>query len=238
MTNAHYIYLLSAVTDVEKVVKDHQADFDELINDTFSEAELLQHEALVDSIGAIFVQPLFTEMTFEDFYPDLLRAESQRAFFDNCRSSICVENMPDFFLNPFQVTYLIELLRNFDEVLIDRGSVEELEFKQSYLEKLKKYKNIFSLLTEVPSKPLETKTTKPVDPIDFLLGDVYREIEKLQPSQIEVALIEKPEKLLKTYQALKDEKLDASALLKKSGLNAKDFDDNLEKLKFLLRKLN
>jgi hypothetical protein len=40
-----------------------------------------------------------------------------------------------------------------------------------------------------------------------------------------------------TFFAIKDEKLDASSLLRKSGLNAKDFDDNLERLKFFLKKI-
>jgi hypothetical protein len=54
---------------------------------------------------------------------------------------------------------------------------------------------------------------------------------------VEDLLKEQSEKLKKTFFAIKDEKLDASSLLKKSGLNAKDFDDNLERLKFFLKKI-
>ena len=236
MSKAHYFYFRLSVHDLDKKVKAFQLDFEHLVNDTFSETELTGLETLLDDICAIFVQPIFSEMTFEDFYPNANEEQKQRDFFEAARSSICLDNLPAFESNPFQVTYLIELLRDFDEVLIDTGGVNELMFKKEYVDNLKKYKNIFSLIPDEPKKTLEVKTTRPVDPIDFLIQDVIKELQRLEAASVAEWVKELPEKTQTVYQALLEESSDASALLKKSGLNAKDFDDNLERLKFFLKK--
>lgn len=242
MTKAHYFYFLSPLGELERKVKTHQLDFDELINDTFTDSELIPFEKMLDSISAIFVQPIISELTFEDFYANPSEELKQRSFFEECKSSICLENIPDFETNPFQVTYLIELLRNFDEVLIDKGGVSELTFKKEYLEELKKYKNIFSLVPATETiKPIPVKSSRPVDPIDFLILDVYKELDRVINSQlfshVSSQMEQQSEKLQKTFHAMKEERLDATMLLRKSGLNAKDFDDNLERLKFFLKKI-
>jgi len=241
MAKSHCFYMLFPLPELERVVKIFQLDFDELINDTFTDSELVNFEKMLDSISAIFVQPIMSELTFDDFYPKDSESIKQRAFFMECRSSIILENLPDFHDNPFQVTYLIELLRNLDEVLIDTGGINELVFKKDYLESLKRHKNIFSLLPPTILKPLEIITTKPVNPIDFLILDVYKEFDRLQKLERMDLVLEQmgtqSEKLQKTYVAMKDERLDASLLLRKSGLNPKDFDDNLERLKFFLKKI-
>jgi len=80
-----------------------------------------------------------------------------------------------------------------------------------------------------------------VDPIDFLILDVYKELERLRNSakwqEVTQGMEAQPEKTRMAYSAMLDDKLDASLLLRKSGLNAKDFDDNLERLKFYLKKI-
>ncbi len=225
-----------SVEDLDKKFKAFQLDFDHLLNDTFTEEELSTYENLIDEIGAVFVQPIFSEMTFDDFYTNDEAAENQRLFFETCRSSICLENLPDFSLNPFQVTYLIELLRDFDEVLIDTGGINELMYKKEYIANLKRYKNIFSLLKDEAPKVVEVKTTQPIDPIDFLIRDVYRELDRLDSGAMSTLIADQSEKMQKAYLALAGERLDASSLLKRSGLNAKDFDDTLERLKFWLKR--
>ncbi|MBA2404860.1 MAG: hypothetical protein H0V66_08830 [Bdellovibrionales bacterium] len=241
MAKAHYFYLLASLSEVERIVVAHQQDFDDLINDTLTETEMTPFERILDSIAAIYVQPISNEITFDDFHSGESQALRQRSFFDECKSSICLDHLPEFDSNPFQVTYLIELLRNFEEVLIDTGGVNELVFKKEYLEELKKNKNIFSLIPQTEVKPIVVRTNKPIDPIDFLIQDVYRELDRLiglNKLDLVLELLEtQPEKTKKTFIALKDEKLDASTLLRKSGLIAKDFDDNLERLKFFLRKI-
>lgn len=241
MSHANYFYLLTPLSELERIVEAHKIDFEELLNDTFSETELTTFEKLLDSISAIFVQPIISELTFDEFYAKENEALKQRCFFEECCSSICVENIADFHTNPFQVTYLIELLRNFDEVLIDTSGVNELLFKKDYVDNLKRYKNIFSLLTQPDTKPIEIKTNKPIDPIDFLILDVYKELERItgidKNNTLYAQMETQSEKMKKTFFAMANEKLDASMLLKKSGLNAKDFDDNLERLKFALKKI-
>lgn len=239
MSKAHYFYSRLPLKELEKIVEAHQSDFDELIQDTFTEEELNGLERMIDSIAAIYAQPIISEMTFADFYPKESEALKQEEFFEHCKSSVLIDNLPDFHTNPFQVTYLLELLRNFDEVLIDTGGVNELMFKKEYVEGLKKFKNIFSLLPDEPARPMEVKSTKPVDPIDFLILDVYKELDRLSDRMhlVHEQMDSQPEKTRKTFNAMKDERLDASTLLRRSGLNAKDFDDNLERLKFFLKKI-
>lgn len=241
MFEAHYFYLLYPLNELERLVESHRLDFEELIKDTFSDAELEKYEGMLDSIAAITPQPLISELTFEDFYVTQGQELRQRSFFDECKSSICIENLPDLHSNPFQVTYLIELLRNFEEVLIDKGGIYEIQFKKEYLEEIKRHKNIFSLLPEEIKKPLAVTTSVPVDPMDFIILDVYKEIDRLKSigrlEEVTQGASSLPEKTRKTYMAMLDAKLDSSLLLKKSGLNAKDFDDNLERLKFYLKKI-
>lgn len=241
MANAHYFYLPLTVADLEKKVRTHQQEFDEYLNETFSETELNQFERELDSIAAVFVQPIFSEMSFDDFYANPDEEDGQRFFFDACKSSICLENLPDFHSNPFQITWLLQLLELFDDVLIDQGGVEELEFKAHYVEKLKKYKSVDSMISSPLEKPIEVKTTKPVFPIDFLILDVYREIDRLKSNQQIYRAIESieslPEKTQKIFKVVMNERLDSTSLLKKCGLNPKDFGDYLEKLKFFLKRI-
>jgi hypothetical protein len=49
-------------------------------------------------------------------------------------------------------------------------------------------------------------------------------------------LQEQNEKTKKLFFVMREEDLDSDGLLRKSGMNAKDFDDYLEKLKFYLKK--
>lgn len=241
MFEAHSYYLLFPLKELEKLIEAHRLDFEELINDTFMDSDLEKYEYLLDAIAVVTAQPLISELTFDDFYFSESEEIKQRSFFGECKSSICIENLPDLHNNPFQVTYLIELLRNFSEALIDRGGIHEVQFKKDYLEELKKYKNIFSLIPEEPKKSIEVKTLAPVDPIDFLILDVYKELDRLKNSDklpdVAHGIEAQPEKTKITYKAMLGDRLDASLLLRKSGLNAKDFDDNLERLKFYLKKI-
>ena len=238
MSKAHYFYLKMPVTELEKLVDKHLESFEILLKDSFSDEELTPHEKMLDSMAAVFAQPIISELSFEDFYTNENQAEKQRAFFESAKSSISLENMPYWQSNPFQVTYLIDLVSKFDEILIDTGGVNELMFKEDYLKELAKYKAIDSLYTEKVEKKIEVKTSRPVDPIDFTILDVYKQIERLKEEQ-KLETIDIPsEKRMAIFTVMKNEKnLNAQALLIKSGLIAKDFGDNLESLKFFLKKI-
>lgn len=241
MTRTHYFYFRLTVKELETLVEAHQIDFDHLIKDSFSDDLLLQNENFLDDLAAVIVQPILSELSFDDFYADPNLENEQRAFFGQCRSSLCLENLPYFQTNPLQVTYLLMLLERISEALIDQGGVSALVFKGHYIEELRRYKNLDSLLKGVPEKILETKTSKPVHPIDFVIQDIYREVDRLQTAgkifSTEEILSSQSEKVQKLFAIMRGEKLDAGTLLKKSGLIPKDFGDYLERLKFSLKKI-
>lgn len=241
MSRSHYFYFPVSVTELEQVVLAHQIEFDTMVGDLFSEDEILVFEKLLDSIAAVYVQPILSELSFDDFYPDPPFYDKQREFFLACRSSLAIENLPYLESNPFQVSYLKQLLSNFSEVLIDRGSVQELQFKAVYLENLNKFKDIDSLIPEHTPKVVEAPSSRPVDPIDFLVLDVYKEIERIRHSDnsevMDKVLLNQSLKVQKIYQAMKIGQYDATTVFQKAGLTPKDFDDHLEKLKFLLKKI-
>ena len=239
MSRSHYFYFKLSVKDLEPLVSAYQVEFDALLEDCFSDEELIQYEKMIDAIAAVYVQPILSEMSFDDFYADEKNEEVQRSFFESARSSICLENLPYFESNPFQVTYLQSLLSRFPEVLIDSGGVHELVFRDQYLLELSKHKDIDSLISEYVAPKQEVKTSRPVDPIDFFIFDVYKELDRLKAEgkTADIRLDDQSEKLKKIFFVMSAEKLDSSALLRKTGLGAKEFDDTLERLKFFLKKI-
>lgn len=237
MTN-HSFFTALSVRDLELMLKSHQEEFDTLIGDSFSEDELVQCEKWLDALAAVYVQPILTDLTFDDFYADPKCEEEQRKFFARCKSSLSLENIPYFESNPFQISYLQMLLKRFEEVLIDQGGVNELVFKDDYLLKLGKFKNMDSLLGAAPVAPVvREKSSKPIDQIDFFVRDVYLEIQRLDGMGLLDSVEISGEKANKIFQVMKNEFLDSSEIYRKSGLNAKEYDDNMERLKFTLKKL-
>ena len=241
MSRSLYLYSQLQLKDLDTLVEGHKSAFDEMIGDTFSDEEMEPLEKLLDAIAAVTVQPIIADLSFDDFYPATGQEEQQQSYFKSCRSSICLENVPYYESNPFQVTYLFDLLAKLGEVLIDRGGVNELMFKDSFLQHLKKHKGMESIVPVVAEAPREIKTNKPVDPIDFLILDVYKEIQRLQQSGKLMLALEglqqQSEKTKKIFFVMREERLEAGALFQKCGLGAKDFDDYLEKLKFFLKKI-
>lgn len=229
-----YIYLRLPLADLEALIESFKEDFDNLLNDTFSDHELQMFEKKIDEIAAVYTQPILTELSFDDFYADPETEAEQRSFFESCKSSISIENIPFLESNPFQVNYLRKLLNLFPQALVDKGGVSELAFKDSFLKEIQSFKDIDSIMPEPEKKPLEVKTTKPVDPIDFLILDVYKEFDRLEGKVLDSTDLSV--KVQKIYSVMKDHKMDSTQLLRAIGLNPKDFDDGLERLKFWLRK--
>lgn len=229
MSKTLLIYSPLSVVDLTLKVEAHQEEFDILLGDSFSDEELEAHETTLEAIASIEVQPIIEELTFEDLNPRPEEEERQRAFFSKCKSCICLEHVPYLESNPFQVTYLIDLLWMLDEVLIDAGGMEELVFKQSFLHDLKSFTTMETLL------PKEKPVAKVVlGPVEQLVRDVERELARLTAAGVNPGEI--PEKLASLYELSLKGGLDASALLRHSGLNPKDFGDRLESLKFFLKK--
>ena len=217
------------VVDLALKVEAHQEEFEILLGDSFSDDELEAHEATLEAIASIEVQPIIEELTFDDLNPQPEDEERQRAFFGKCKSCICLEHVPYLESNPFQVTYLIDLLWTLDEVLIDAGGMEELVFKKSFLHDLKSFNSMEVLL------PKEKPAPKVVlGPVEQLVNDVERELSRLKAASITPGEI--PEKLVSLFELCRQGGLDAGGLLRSSGLNPKDFGDRLESLKFFLKK--
>lgn len=235
MSKSITCYFLVKLPNLEKVVEDFQKSFNILLEDTFSDDELTVFEKEIDGIAAVYVQPVLSELTFDDFYPGK-DEEKKKFFFESCQSSILFDHLPYLESNPFQISYLRELLSRFDEVLIDRGGINELMFKDEFLKFIAHHKSMDSLIHSFVPKKIEVKTIKPVDPIDFLVIDVYKEIERLKDKDISTE--ELSPGLGKLLYVMRNEYLDPATLYVKSGLNAKNFDDGLEKLKFFLRKIS
>lgn len=236
MTASLTLFLPFKLSDTEAIVEAFKEEFDIQLKDIFSDDELIILEPKLDALGAVFVQPILNELTFDDFYAAPDKEDSQRNFFAGCKSSIAIENMPYLETNPVQVTYLKDLIGKFPEILIDRGGVSEILFKNDFLGILSSYKDMLSLAggEKIPAKIVRTGTV-PVDPIDFLIRDVYKELSRLK--DLEIDSKDLSPKLQKIFTVMKNETtVDASELLKKTSLNAKDFDDGLESLKFWLRK--
>lgn len=236
MSQSIYLYTTLSLRILEEVIESFKEEFDNLLKDSFSEFELEHFEKQIDSMGAVYVQPVIGELSFDDFYADPVFENDQRMFFARCKSSVGLENLPYLESNSFQVSYLRLLLSKFDDVLVDRGGVTELCFKDQFLKDLEKYKTIDGLLRPMEA-PVEIKApSRPVDPIDFLILDVYKELSRLKGVPVNPEGL--PPKIIKIFAVMEAEpRLGADHLLRKTALNPKDLDDGLERLKFWLRKI-
>jgi len=224
------------VKDLEILLKQHQDDFQELLGDTFSENELEGFENLLDQVSSPVAQPISSELSISDFeiLPEF--EKEQELFFNQAKSCLLLENVSDPHFNPFQVTYIKEILRVFDDVLVDRGGFHPLLFKKPFLETLKAHKNIFSLVKE--DRNLVTPPFfDPHNPIDVLVADIYRELQRLNNKDITSILDSCPERAKILYEKMIIQNYDSPSLFQVSKLSPKDFGDNLEKLKFFLRKI-
>lgn len=226
------------VPELDALVTAFQKEFDELIQDSFTEDELEVMEKKLDALAAVYVNPILQELTFEDFEAD----EIHRNFFESCRSSLLLENLPYLETNPFQVSWLELFLGRFSDFLADKGNLSALVTKKEFFADLSRYKNMDPLTkpAKPEPRPLQHGLKAPVLPIDFLIVDVYRELSRIEASGKLPAALEAVsgfEKARRIYAIMKDGKLDANSLLGLSGLNPKEFDDNLEKLKFILKKV-
>lgn len=238
MSKTLTFYFPLKVPELDALVESFQKEFDELIKDTFSDDELEHIEKKLDALAAVYVNPILSELTFDDFEAD----ESLRSFFTSCRSSLLLENLPYLESNPFQVSWLQMFLKRFSEFLVDRGNLDLLETKEKFLSNLSRLKNMDGLIAPVkPQAPAPQHGIKaPVLPIDFLILDVYRELDRLhEQGKMNAALeaVADREKARRLFAIMKEGRLDANSLLRISGLIPKDFDDNLEKLKFILKKV-
>lgn len=238
MSKTLTFYFPLKVSELDALVAAFQKEFDEMINDNFAEDEMELVEKKLDALAAVYVGPILSELSFDDFEAD----ESLRELFNFCRSSLLLENVPYLESNPFQVTWLQMFLGRMSHFLADKGNLSALLAKEIFLSELGKLKNMDGLIKVDKPKvaPLQHGLKAPILPIDFLIIDVYKELERIRESGMILVVLEQVadrEKVRRLFVIMKEGKLDAHSLLSLSGLIPKDFDDNLEKLKFILKKI-
>lgn len=235
MSSSIILFTKESVENLVTKVNVVQENFDLLLNQLFSKDEIEFFDHHLESLAPIVPQSFSSELLFDDFTPQENIEDLQRIFFDSCKGLVLIEKVPFFENNPFQVSYLLVLAEHFDEFLIDRGGNTNLIFKKEFEVFLKKFKTLDQLTFKRFSPPNRALTSIPVDPIDFLIADVYKEITRLGSSYVPIhELGEKHQNLLKIMQK---NKFSNAILLKESGMSPKDFDDGLEKLKFWLKKI-
>jgi len=236
MLRTLYIYSWLSERELNKVVLEFQENFEFWLGDHFTEPELTKYENLLDDLAFLDVQPKIIDLRPEDLNLDQDEYLKQQAFFEGCQSTVSFENIPYLPINPFQVTYLKMFLERLGEVLIDCGDESILQFKNNFLQKLKGYKDAEDLIEKIYIQtPVVAKG--PSHPIDFIILDIYKELSRLKTKSITINLEEYSDKIKKIYEVMKEEGLDSNSLLVKSGLNAKDFGDLIERFKFILKKI-
>lgn len=220
----------------------HQKSFDEELSDLFTDEELGHFERSLEEMASLVPQEIFPELSYDDFEEAPSGNEERRDFFERCQSCLCLENMPFLETNRFQVSYLKELIKRLGPALVDQEQFGTLLWREEFEEELHRHRSIDDLVPPVTEVYRPKESSAPVDPIDFLIRDVYREFERLHSQgklvQALTGLQEESEKLKKLFFLLREEKLEGSLLYQRSGLNPKDFDDTLEKLKFYLRRFS
>lgn len=242
MARSLYIYSPLDPRILGELVAAHVESFEDELDEIFSEAELETLAPKLDELASFVPGPIPGEISFDDFDTDL-EDSTKRELFGRCRSSLTLENLPYLESHPYQVSSLRRLLQRFPEALVDDEGLGTLYEKNEYLSRIAGLKGLSVI--EAVSLPRHTpeqgKSFVPVDPIDFLVRDTYQEMERILKGRLlESALI----KLKDERQILKDlfflireSRPSPEELFRRSGLGAKDFDDDLEKLKLFLRKV-
>lgn len=236
MSQSIYIYLRSPIQKTEKLLQGHIEEFETLLGDSFTDEEMCSYQEMIEQLASVESQEMLQDLVFDDFVSDPSQEEHQRAFFEKCKSSICLENVPYIENNPFQATYLIDLLWTFDEALIDLGGMSELLFKKDWLKDLKKLRSLDSLI-KGPTTKLVVDTSSLENPLDALVSDIYIELNRINREKLLFTDEVLPEKRQVLLAVMQKEISSTAQLQNKSNLGLKDFGDALEGLKFYLKKI-
>lgn len=241
MARALYIYVPLDLRLLEGIVDAHLESFAEELKDLFSDDELETFQRQLDEMASFSISQRSTELSFDHF--ETSPSEGKRNLFDRAKSSLVLEPLPFLETNPFQVSSIRSFLSRLDEVLIDDEGLGELYKKEEYLQKISELRGVEALFqAELPSPKVSPKSLFiPVEPIDFLVRDVYLEVDRiLFENQLERTLLklrEEKDSLKDLFFIVRENRLTPDELFRRSGLSAKSFDDDLEKLKFFLKRI-
>jgi len=227
MLRSIYLYNFSEVKAVQELIEKFQEDFDEILQDEFTSDELEVFEPKLEELANVYGQPIFSELKFEDFEVPEESYLKFKFIFESCKSCVVLENVADLYTNPFQVSYLMELMRFFDEGLIDLGNFQPLQTKQEFEKDLRSYTNMMNLRPKQFSPKKEIPTD--LSPIERELLEIRTLLKNnLAPPAL-------PEKTQHLLQTIISNLGDSNHVLRCSGMNPKDFTDNLEKLRLALK---
>lgn len=220
--------------ELAKRLEAHQEEFEIILGDTFGEDELEKFGRYLDALAEVSVWRVQEDLAFGDFLLDDPHPERLRSYFERCRACLVFENLPFLEDNPFQVTYLVDLLWSLEDGLVDRGEAGPLRFKKDFLTELKQLRGIDVFDAAAPVRPV-MKAPPASDPVQALLTDVHRELGRLEGN--EAALSDLSARAQRLLALIREREWVAPELLSASLLTPKDFGDTLERLKFFLKKL-
>jgi hypothetical protein len=246
MAFTYYFYSSHSVDGLKVVLEKTETAFDELLQSYEDQPYIKENEKLISLIANVIPGPILAELSFDDFSVEEGRTDEMQTYFSKAKSCLVLENVPYLQTNPFQVSWLTLLLNFIGPCMIDTGSITPVKNCDDLKIILKKSKSLEQVL-DIAIKPNVVKSAPqnfiPVEPLDFIVRDVFREFQRLQnENRLEVIerSIESNEKMKKLFWALKNNFSDgptsAENLCRKSNLNPKDFGDFLERLKFLMKR--
>ena len=196
---------------------------------------------MIDSIALVLIDLKVEEINFEDY--DSISGDSnlKKDLFKKVKTTISFNEMPFLESNPFQVSYLLLLLERLEGILIDPGTLSDLQLKEEFFIKLSHLKKAQDFLADFsPSVPISKKASpRTFDPIEYLITEIYNELKRLEVSgKLPLLGEDLPDKTKKLLSVMQTDYFTSEDLLKITSLHPKDFDDHLEKLKFYLRKVD
>ncbi len=224
-----YFYSPRSAPELDEGVEVLRKAFQQELEDLFSDDELERFAPALEDLAPASVAERLAELCWEDF-ENHQEKPALRESFEGTRSTLSLEALPFLETNPFQVSFLRSLLTSIGEGVLDRGGAGELLTLDEFLGEIAGLKGMESLLREAPPASL----VRARGAMDELLDEVYQELERLR-GRVDPALW--PEKQQLIVRPLLEKRLDAQQAFKAAGLNAKDFGDHLESLKFRLRRL-
>lgn len=243
MNGTLYFYTQLEVKELEAVLASQSEWLEAFLHDLYdsleSEELLRQMDDYSEELALIEAHPVHEELRFEDLtLNEALISTKERdqrlaLLFSNCRSCLVFQNLPDFHLNPLQVSVVKNYLKALPEVLVD-GFLEETvsdgsEFLARLDQSFKEAEIIMSDTDQVPKvkivvddNPLEMRIRK----ILFLMKEFNEEAKQ----ELIAGLIDKSPKLEKLINELVKGTEDSRLLFQKSGLHPKDFSDGIERI--------
>ncbi len=252
MNGTLYFYTQLDVKELEAVLVSQsewlEAFLHELYDSLESEELLRQMDDYSEELALIEAHPVHEELRFEDLTTKLEGEEGEETpdskqrdqrlelLFKKCRSCLVFQNLPDFHLNPLQVSVVKNYLKALPEVLVDGFLDETVSDGGEFLSRLNQ---TFKEALVAINQEIQTSKTKIVvddNPLEMRIRKILflmRELNEEAKQKLTESLVEKSPKLEKLLNELIKGTTDSRLLFQKSGLHPKDFSDGIERIYLL-----